>query len=261
MFLITRGIKPADVVNLEPGTTFPESVIDMLSGGLGQPLGGWPADLQKVVLGNRSPIQTRPGENLPPLNFQKTRAELEPRLKREVTDDDLYSYLMYPQVFTEFARFQREYSDVSVLPSYAFFFGLKPGEEISVDIEEGKTLFIKLINVGAPDKDGYRIVMYELNGMPREAAIHDRSIQSKARTRPKADPANPLQVGAPIPGLITSVDVSTRTRVTKGAKLITLEAMKMQTTIYAPADGIIEEIHVQPGETVEPRDLLVTMKE
>src|SRR6185295_2170741 len=133
MFLITRGIKPADVLNLEPGSVpFPESVIDMLSGGLGQPVGGWPKKLQTVVLGNRKPINGRPGENMPPLNFNKVAHEVSGKIKRDVTDDDLYSYLMYPEVFTEFARFVREYSDVSVLPTHAFFFGLKPGEEISV---------------------------------------------------------------------------------------------------------------------------------
>ena len=168
---------------------------------------------------------------------------------------------MYPEVFTEFARFVREYSDVSVLPTHAFFFGLKPGEEISVDIEEGKTLFIKLINVGAPDKDGYRMVLYELNGMGRESAVHDRSVQPKVKVRSKADPGDPMQIGAPIPGLITSINVSSKTKVAKGDKLLTLEAMKMQTTIYAPADGMIDEIHVQSGDTVEARDLLVSMRE
>ena len=261
MFLVTRGIKPADVLNLEPGTTFPESVIDMLSGGLGQPVGGWSKQLQKVVLGDKKPVEGRPGEGMPALNFSKVTSELEGKIKRDVTDDDLYSYLMYPQVFTEFARHLREYSDVSVLPTQAFFYGLKPGAEISVDIEAGKTLFIKLINVGTPDKDGYRIVLYELNGMPREAALHDRSIQSKAKARAKADPADQMQIGAPIPGLITSIDVSSKTKVAKGDKLITLEAMKMQTTIYAPSDGVVEEIHVQSGDSVEARDLLVRLRE
>jgi pyruvate carboxylase len=260
MFLVTRGIKPADVVNLEPGTSFPESVIDMLSGGLGQPLGGWPKQVQKVVLGSKKPVEGRPGEDIPPLNFEKVAAEIAAKIKREPTEDDIYGYLMYPQVYTEFAKFERDHSDVSVLPTYAFFYGLKPGDEISVDIEEGKTLFIKLINVGAADKDGYRIVLYELNGMPREAAIHDRSVQIKTKARLKADPADPMQVGAPIPGLITSINATTRTKVAKGDKIVTLEAMKMQTTIYAPTDGVVEAIHVQTGDTVESRDLLVTIR-
>ncbi|HET7626037.1 MAG TPA: pyruvate carboxylase [Verrucomicrobiae bacterium] len=261
MLLITRGIKPADVLNLEPGSVpWPASVIDMLSGGLGRPLGGWPAKLQKIILGKHKATKGRPGANLPPHNFKRTREELHARLKREVTDDDLYSHLMYPEVFAEFAKFSRDNSDVSVLPTGAFFYGLKPGEEISVEIEAGKTLFIKLINVGSPDKDGFRTVTFELNGMPREASVLDRSIQTKSRARAKADLADPLQIGAPIPGIITSLAVGVGAKVSKGDKLLTMEAMKMQTSIYASADGIVESIEVSVSDTVESKDLLVKLR-
>jgi pyruvate carboxylase len=261
MFLITRGIKPADVVNLEPGSMpFPESVIDMLSGGLGQPVGGWPKKIQKLVLGKRKPRRSRPGADLPPLNFKKTKDELSTRLKREITDNDLFSHLMYPDVFAEFARFTRDYGDISVVPTSAFFYGLKPGEEISVDIEEGKTLFVKLINIGTPDEDGLRNVTFELNGMPREATILDRSIQTKAKARAKAELSDPLQIGAPIPGIITALSVSVGTKVAKGDRLLTMEAMKMQTTIYSNADGIVQEIHVNVGDRVESKDLLIRLR-
>ncbi len=261
MFLVTRGIKPADVLNLEPGSVpFPESVIDMLSGGLGQPVGGWPKRLQEVVLGKRKPITGRPGASLPALNFKKVRAEIAAKIKHDVTDDDFYSYLMYPEVFLEFVKFTREYSDLSVLPSSAFFYGLKPGEELSINIEEGKTLFLKLIQVGEVAKDGKRILGFELNGMPRATSVLDRSVQPKEKSRPKADPANPLQIGAPIPGLITSIAVGVGTRVANGDKLITLEAMKMQTTIYSPENGIVEEILVKIGDTVESKDLLMKLR-
>jgi pyruvate carboxylase len=259
MFLVTRGIRAADVVNLEPGAAYPESVIDMLSGGLGEPMGGWPKDVQAVVLGKRKPIEGRPGESMPPLNFAKARADLAAKLKRDITEDDLYSHLMYPEVFAEFAKFLRENSDVSVLPTTAFFYGLKPGQEISVDIEEGKTLFFKLINIGAADKDGSRVLLFELNGMPRETTVFDRSVKAEFKSRPKADSDNLLQVGAPIPGLITSLHVSAGAKVAKGDKLLTLEAMKMQTTIYAPTDGPVASVHVAAGETVAAKDLLVTM--
>jgi pyruvate carboxylase len=261
MFLISRGIRPADVLNLEPGATpFPASVIDMLLGNLGQPSGGWPKKLQKVVLGDRKPIRGRPGAGLKPLNLKKIKDELSPKIKREANDDDLYRHLMYPEVFAEFIRFTRDYSDVGVLPTPAFFYGLKPGEEISVDIEAGKTLFIKLIHVADVDKDGRRTVTFELNGMTREASIADRSIQSKAKARPKADPAEPLQVGAPIPGLITSLAVSVGTKVSKGDKLLTLEAMKMQSTIYASGDGTVDGIFAQVGDTVESKELLLKLR-
>jgi len=261
MFLITRGIKPADVLNLEPGSTpFPSSVIDMLMGNLGQPVGGWPKQLQKVVLGKQKPLRTRPGANLKPLNLKKIKDELSVKLKRDATEDDLYSHLMYPEVFADFAKFSRDYSDVAVLPTPAFFYGLKPGEEITVDIEEGKTLFIKMIHLGAVDKDGRRTVTFELNGMAREATILDRSIQTKVKARAKADPADPLQVGAPIPGLITSLAVSVGTKVAKGEKLLTLEAMKMQSTIYASTNGTVDKIFAAVGETVESKDLLVKLR-
>lgn len=261
MFLISRGIKPADVVNLEPGSVpFPASVIDMLSGGLGQPMGGWPADVQKVVLGKQKPITVRPGEDMPAVNLKKVREELAAKLKRDATDDDLYSHLMYPEVFSDFAKVQRDFGDVSVLPTPAFFYGLKPDEEVSVSIEEGKTLFIKLVNIGAPDKDGRRTVTFELNGMTRETHILDKSVAPKAKSRVKADPANPLEVAAPIPGVITSLAVGVGAKVAKDDKLVTMEAMKMQTTIYAQADGVVSETFAQVGDTVESKDLLMKLK-
>ncbi len=261
MFLITRGIKPADVVNLEPGVTpFPASVVDMLRGGLGLPMGGWPKQLQKVVIGREKPLKGRPGSNFPPADLKAETRSLIGKLKREVGDDDLYSHFMYPEVFAEFAKFTRDYGNVSVLPTAAFFYGLKPAEEISVDIEEGKTLFIRFVSVGDPDKEGRRPVTYELNGITRVAHIADKSAKADKKSRAKADPADPLQSGAPIPGIITSVNVSVGTKVAKGDKLMTMEAMKMQTTIYAAADGVVSEINVQVGENVESKDLLAKLR-
>ncbi len=225
MFCITRGMKPRDILNLEPGATpFPESVIDMLMGGLGQPMGGWPKKLQKVVLGDKKPLTKRPGAGLKPLDLEKTRREIETKIGRKASDDDLYDYLMYPEVFTEFARFARDYADVSVLPTPAFFYGLKPDEEISVNIEEGKTLIIKLINVGPVDIEGKRVVNFELNGMARSATIQDKSVKAEKPPRVQADPNDPLQVAAPIPGMITSLAVSVGGKVAKGDKLVTLRS-------------------------------------
>jgi pyruvate carboxylase len=262
MFLVTRGIKPADVLNLEPGSTpFPESVIDMLAGGLGKPMDGWPRKLQHVVLGKRKPIRGRPGASLKPLNSKKVHGELAAKLKHEPTEDDVYGYLMYPEVFLDFARYVRDYSDLSVLPSPAFFYGLKLGEEITVNIEEGKTLFVRLVNISPVDADGRRTVLFELNGMPRQTFVTDRSVQPKTKSRLKADPAVPTQIAAPIPGLITAVPVSVGARVAKGEKLVTMEAMKMQTTVYAPCDGLVEEIFAHVGDSVESKDLLMKLKE
>ncbi len=183
------------------------------------------------------------------------REELAEKLRHEPTDDELYSHLMYPQVFADFAKHQREYGDVSVLPTPAFFYGLSPGEEITVDIEEGKTLIIRLMSVGTPDEDGRRALSYELNGMAREAFIIDKSVAPKAKTRPKADLGDPLQVAAPIPGLIAALYTSVGAKVAKGDKLFTMEAMKMQTTVFAPVDGVVAELHAAVGDTVEAKDL------
>ena len=257
LFLFTRGIKPADVVNLEPGVTpFPDSVKDLLRGGLGQPLGDWPKAIQRVVLGKEKPLKGRPGANLPPLHLAAEKKSLAHKLKRDVTDDDLYSHLMYPDVFAEFFKFCHQSGDVSILPTGAFFYGLKPGEEMSVEIEPGKTLFIRLISKGEVDRDGRRPVTFELNGVTRVTNIADQTAKVITKSRPKADPADPLQSAAPIPGIITSINTNVGAKVTKGDKLFTMEAMKMQTTIYAATDGVVSEINVQVGENVESKDLL-----
>ena len=258
LFLFTRGIKPADVVNLEPGSTgFPESVIDMLQGGLGEPMGGWPPAVLKAVLGHsRQPKRAK----IEAVKLKDVKAELSAKLKHEATEDDLYSHLMYPAVHADFAKFGRDFGDVSCLPTPAFFYGLRPGEEISVAIDEGKVLFVKLINIGAADKDGRRVITYELNGYPREAVVVDKNQTKTVKARAKAAANDPLQVGAPIPGMVTALSATVGGKVAKGDKLAVLEAMKMQTTIYAPADGVIAEVHVAAGDSVEASDLLVKLR-
>ncbi len=278
LFLFSRGIKPADVVNLEPGTTpFPESVIDMLMGGLGWPEGGWPAPMWRAVLGDQrfkeakakyhgakkkleSRIQKKGPAKADETEMVKLRTELGEKLKRQPTDDELYSHLMYPAVFADFAKHQREFGDVSVLPTSAFFYGLKPGEEISVEIEEGKVLIIRLVGVAAADKEGRCTITYELNGITREAFVLDKSVAPKTKARAKVDLADPLQIPAPIPGLIVVMSASVGAKVAKGDRLFMMEAMKMQTTVYANADGIIAEVHAAVGDTVQSKDLIVRLR-
>ena len=166
---------------------------------------------------------------------------------------------MYPQVFADFAKHSAQFSDVSVLPTPAFFYGLKLGEEATISIEEGKTLFIKLVSVSEPDKDARRTLAFELNGMTREAHILDKSVAPKGKTRAKAELADPLQIGAPIPGLIAAISVTVGHKVAKGDKLLMMEAMKMQTTVYAPCDSVVAELPIQVGDTVESKDLLVRL--
>ncbi|MGL4401578.1 MAG: pyruvate carboxylase [Luteolibacter sp.] len=261
MFLVTRGIKAADVPKLKPGSIdFPESVIDMLSGGLGQPDGGWPVAVQKVVLGNRKATTLRPGELADPIDLEATRSELTAKLNRPATEDDLYSHLMYPQVFADFTAFRTTYDDLSGLPTPAFFYGLQIGEEIEIEIDTGKILIIKLISIGEADSAGRRALFYELNGMPRESIVTDHSLESiSTASRQKGEPDNPAHGCAPMPGMVTEVAVSTGQEVKAGDKLIILEAMKMLTTVSAGADGIISEIIVKKGDRVDSDDLLVKL--
>jgi pyruvate carboxylase len=258
MFLVTRGIKAADVPKLKPGSIdFPESVIDMLSGGLGQPDGGWPADVQRVVLGNRVATTKRPGELAEPIDLEATRTKLAAKLGKPITDDDLYSHLMYPQVFADFTAFRAKYDDLSSLPTPAFFYGLHIGEEIEIEIDTGKILIIKLISIGEADSTGRRALFYELNGMPRESVVADKSLASVSKaSRPKGEPGNPLQACAPIPGMVTEVAVTLGQQIKAGDKLVVLEAMKMLTTVSAGADGTITEIVVKKGDQVDSDDLL-----
>jgi pyruvate carboxylase len=268
LFCFSKGIRPADVVNLEPGSmSFPESVIDMLGGGLGWPQNGFPESVQTVVLGEKRFKEAqaafkagRTGNRAEPVHLDKLRRELSDKLRREATEDDLYSHLMYPAVFAEFAKHLTQYSDVSVLPTPAFFYGLRRGEEISVEIEPGKSLVIRLINVSEPDKDGRRTITFELNGMTREAFIADKKVTPQTKTRPKADLADALQIGAPIPGLVTSIAVTVGQKVAKGDRLMMMEAMKMQTTVTAPVDGVVAELLCVVGETVESKDLLARLR-
>jgi len=263
MYLITRGIRPQDVPNLTPGShDFPESVIDMLSGGLGQPDGGWPEDVQKVVLGGRTATTKRPGELAAPVDLEAARASLAAKLGRPSTDDDLYSHLMYPQVFADFDHFLGNYGEVSGLPTPAFFYGLSIGEEIEVQIDHGKLLFIKLIGIGEADDEGRRNVFYELNGMPRESQVLDKALAPKnAVTKPKGDAKDPLQVVAPMPGMVTDLAVGVGTHVKAGDPIVTLEAMKMLTTISANIDGTVTEILVKKGDSVSSDDLLARIEE
>ena len=257
LFMVGNNLTPADVLEGERELAFPESVVEFFEGKLGQPPGGFPKALQKRVLRGRKPLRGRPGASLPPADFAATRRQLEQQLQRSPNDRDVIAQLLYPRVFPEFAGHEHKYSDTSVLPTPVFFYGMEPGEEISVDIEQGKTLIIKFLTVGDPHPDGKRLIFFELNGQPREVLVLDQSLGSTEKAHPKADPADPLQIGAPMPGLVVSVPVVPGEKVAAGQKLCTLEAMKMETTVYADRAGTVAEVLVKPGTQVEAGDLLV----
>ena len=261
LFLMAKEMQPADVLALDEhhDVSFPNSVVELFSGVLGVPPGGWPKKLQKIILRGQAPLRGRPSANLEPVNFPEEKSSLEAKLGHMLRKDDVLCHLLYPDVFTKFDKFRHTYSDVSVLPTPAFFYGLKSGEEITVEIESGKSLIIKFLTISEPHPDGTRTLFFELNGQPREVNVRDRSLRVVERAHPKADPADPGQVGAPTAGVISGVAVQANHTVERGAKLLTLEAMKMQSNIYAPISGRIMKILVTSGQHVEAKDLLVTI--
>ncbi len=261
LFLIQHGMTVKEFENLGPNHSLniPNSVVEMFEGALGEPEGGWPPKIASVILKGRKPRRGRPGARLKPVDWEETRAAIEKKTGHKPSETDLLSYVMYPDVYLKFDKARAAYGDLTVLPSPAFFYGLKPGEEITVDIEPGKALVIKYTATGDPHPDGTRTVFFELNGQPREITVRDRHIKAEARAQPKADPAKEGHVGAPIPGAVTSIAVELNQAVKKGDKLLVLEAMKMQTTVYAPIAGKVAERHVSLGQTVEPKDLLLVI--
>jgi pyruvate carboxylase len=260
LFMVANNLTRADVETGTREVAFPESVVEFFEGRLGQPPGGFPKALQKRILRGRKPMRGRPGSSLPPADFDATRRQLEKQIHRHVSDCEVVTHLLYPRVFPEFVAHQRKYSDTSVLPTPIFFHGLAPGEEVNVDIERGKTLIIRYLTVGDPHADGTRTVFFELNGQPREVLVADRSLVSEVRKRPKADPNNPLHVAAPMPGLVVGVVTAPGEEVAKGQKLCTLEAMKMETTVYAEQAGRVAEVLAGPGTQVEAGDLLLRLE-
>lgn len=261
MLLVTQNLKTEDLLNGNaPNLDFPESVIDMLAGGLGQPDGGWPKDIQKIVLGDKTPVTVRPGELAPPCDLEETKQQLSEQLGRPATDDELYSYLMYPQVFNDFQETLKSYDRLTVLPTPSFFYGLQVGEEINVDIAPGKTLFIKLISIGDPDGEGRRTLFYELNGMPRECVVVDKALGKEVAAKIKGEPGNPKHINAPLPGMISEIAVKVGDEVKEGDKIVVLEAMKMLTTVSATEDGVISEILLQKGQSADTGDLLVKLQ-
>ncbi|HEY1600754.1 MAG TPA: pyruvate carboxylase [Pirellulales bacterium] len=257
LFMVTGDLTVKDVLDPQRELAFPESVVDLLSGKMGLPPGGFPPEVQKRILRGGAPLTERPGATLPPADFAAAEAAVEKILGQKPTSRDVMSYFMYPKVFAEYAARQEQYGDTSVLPTPVFFYGPEPGEEFTFDIERGKTLIVKYLTMGDPHPDGRRTVFFELNGQSRNVTVQDRSLDSSAVHHPKADANDPNHVGAPMPGSVVTVAVHVGDAVAKGQKLLSMEAMKMETTVYAERDGKITELLVRPGVQVETGDLLV----
>ena len=261
IFLVNHNMTMEEFSRLGPDhtLTLPTSVIEMFMGALGEPEGGWPKKLQNIILRGAQPETGRPGERLPPADFEEVAAVVEKKLNRHPAHDEVLSYLMYPDVFVKFARNRLNWGDVGALPTPQFYYGMESGTEISTELEPGKTLIIKYLTVGDPHPDGTRTVFFELNGQPREITTRDRQLEVKTAAKPKADANNPGEIGAPIPGVVSTVAVELNQKVKKGDRLLVMEAMKMQSTVYATMAGVVKQLLVQPGQQVEAKDLLLVL--
>lgn len=258
LMMVASGLSVADVMDPEKDVAFPESVVDMLSGNLGQPPGGWPKALQKKALKGAEPITAVPGSLLAPADLERERADVEAAIERPVTDRELASYLMYPKVFVEYAKAQELYGPTSVLPTLTYFYGMKAQDEIAFDLERGKTLILSCLTFGETDEAGEQKVFFDLNGQPRTSKVPDRAhgaVGGKARE--KAETGNPNHVAAPMPGVISSLAVKAGQKVNSGDVLLSIEAMKMETAIHAERGGTLADVLVKAGDQIDAKDLLI----
>ncbi len=255
--MVSSGLTRADVEDPNRDVAFPDSVVGFFAGDLGQPPGGFPKELQKKVLKGKKPLAERPGSYLEPVDLEAERKTIAEELDMEIDDFQLASYLMYPKVFTEFMRAQDTYGPTSVLPTPVYFYGLEPGSELLVDLRKGVTLVIQLQGRAETNEKGMVRVFFELNGQPRAVAVPDRAKAGDIVARAKAEAGNAKQIGAPMPGVISTLAVKTGQEVVAGDVLLSIEAMKMETAIHAEVDGVVAEVTVKPGDQIDAKDLLV----
>ncbi len=259
MFMIQNDLEPEDVFERGTNYTFPQGVIDFFKGMIGQPVGGFPPELQKIILKDEKPLTCRPGELLEPVDFAAKKAELEKKLGHVVNDRQVLSAVLYPGVYETFDHERQEYSDLSKVPTPVFFYGLEVGDETTFEIESGKTLIVKLNAVGNLHPDATRHIYFELNGEPRQVMVKDLSVESDVAEHRKVDSDDPQQVGAPMPGKIFKLLVAVGDEVKAGETLLSTEAMKMETNVKAKEEGVVKEILFKEGDQVQQGDLLVIL--
>lgn len=260
LFMVANDYTAEDILEGDRELAFPASVLDLIGGRMGQPMGGFPENVEKRILRGEEPLRVRPGATMEPADFDGEAEKLKETLTREATSQEVLSSLLYPEVFQQFVTHLKDYADTSCLPTPAFFYGLELAEEIGVEIEKGKTLIIKYLGVADAHPDGTRHVFFELNGIPRSVAVEDLSLESEIVKAEKADLSNPNHIGAAMPGMVVSLAVQEGDSVNEGQKLLVIEAMKMQTTLVAERKGKVQRILVKAGSQIETGDLLMVIE-
>ncbi len=258
-FMVANDLTPDDIYQKGSTISFPESVQQFFHGELGQPEGGFPKELQQIILKDKQPVTERVGKNIPPINFDKELKEFQEAFGEDLSLLDFLSYKLYPKVFEEGLKFRREFGNVSVVPTPVFFYGLKQGEDTTIEITKGKTLLIRLLSIGPVDEHGKRNVFFKLNGQTRAIEIQDRSMKVDIRENRKADPARESQIGAPLQGMLSKLLVAKDEKVKKNQPLFVIEAMKMETVITAPVAGSISQIELKEGTLVNTHDLVLEL--
>ena len=259
LFMVQNGLTAETLLERADTLDFPASVVDFFAGYMGQPYGGFPRELQNAVLKGRPALVKRPGELLLPVDAQAEKTKLAMKIGQEPTETQVLSYLLYPQVTEELSKHRANFGDMSSLDTLTFFYGMRPGEEISVSIELGKTLIIKFLSMSEVQPDGKRTVFFELNGQPRHIEVADRLAPSTVGKGRKVS-GSPNELGARMPGKVLEVTVRPGDRVSKGSLLLVTEAMKMEMQVQAPTEGVIKEVHCKAGDLVEPGDLLIVFE-
>ncbi|GAA0101343.1 pyruvate carboxylase [Paraclostridium bifermentans] len=260
IFMVKNKLDKNNIVSEGKNLSFPDSVVDYCRGMIGQPEGGIPKNIQKIVLKGEIPITVRPGELIPSEDFESVKKHLDEKFSMDSNVRNILSYTLYPNVYEDYLKHLQLYNDISKLESHVYFYGLSIGEECEVEIEEGKVLTIKLIEIGDIKEDGNRTLSFELNGMMRDIEVNDTHYSSNIKDILKADMNNPLQIGASIPGKVVNILVEENEEVKENQPLIVIEAMKMETVIVAKTSGCVKSIYVSQDEMVKDKQLLIDMK-
>lgn len=260
LFMVQNDLTEADVYERGSDLTYPKSVIDFFQGKLGRPAGGFPEKLRNIVLDGKEAIDVRPGDLLEPIDFQEVKAELQELIGYEPNEEEVLSYIMYPQVFLDYRRLYDDFGDVTKMDSLTFFYGMREGERIELVIEKGKTLIIVLNSISDPDPEGMRTLYFDLNGQERAINVKDLSMTSTKAVRKKAEPSNKHHLGATMPGSVLKLMVKRGDTIEKGQVVAITEAMKMETTIRANKSGVVKNLYVAEGDPIEVNDLLVELE-
>ncbi len=264
IFMVTNNLTPEDVMTNGEEISFPDSVIDFFKGDLGQPVGGFPKKLQKIILKNQKPYKNRPNAHLEPIDFdiafEVFKKKYQKGFTRAIEFEDFLSYTLYPRVFDQAHENYKKFGNLSVLPTINFFYGMKPQEEAFIELEPGKVIIVKLLSIGNANEEGMRTIFFKINGENRMVEIQDKSLNIIKVENTKADTDSPNEIGAPLQGLLYKVLVKKGQEVKENDPLFIIEAMKMETTVTAHISGKIKSITLKPGGMVMQDDLVLSLE-